>query len=120
MPLPSQSVAHWIYGDHSVLPELRDRQTYLAQIAPRRVQHLRKRVQEHKPKAVIFYSHNYQTWWEQIAGARFDDAGSSGVQMIKTSDTLFVMTKHPTYRGVTTEYFVKAGAAIADARRSMV
>lgn len=117
LPLPSQSVAHWIYGEHSALPHLRDRQTYLEQIAPRRVQHLRERIRKHGPKAVIFYSRKYQYWWEQITGAPFEAAGPSGVQMIKTNDTLFVMTLHPTYPGVTTEYFVKAGTAIASSRQ---
>jgi hypothetical protein len=115
MPLPSQSVGHWIYGEHSALPQLRDRQTYLEQIAPSRVQHLRERIKAHRPKAVIFYSRKYQPWWEQIAGARFEAEVEPGLQLSKTSDTLFVMTRHPVHWGVTTEYFVKAGTAIADA-----
>ena len=118
MPLPSPSIGHWMYGDHSTRRELRDRNTYLAQIAPTRVAHLRARIREHKPKAVIFYSQHYQPWWEQIASAPFGDVGPAGVQMIRTDDTLFVMTKHPTYRGVTTDYFVKGGVAISRALRN--
>ena len=116
MPLPSQSVGHWIYGEHSARPELRDRQTYLEQVAPRRVQHLRERIKTHRPKAVIFYSRNYQSWWEKIAGTPFGGVVEPGVQLLKTGETLFVMTRHPVHRGVTTEYFVRAGTAIANSQ----
>jgi hypothetical protein len=117
LPLPSRSVGHWIYCDHSSLPELRTRQRYVEQIAPKRVEHLRARVHEHRPKAVIFYSRNYQSWWQQIVGAPFEAAVPPGVQLCQTGDTLFAMTVHPTYRGVTTEYFVSSGRAVADRLR---
>ena len=118
MPLPSPSIGDWMYGVCSTRPELRDRQTYLAQVAAVRIEHLRRRIHEHRPKAVICYSQSYQTWWEQIAGARFGAAGPSSVQMIQADDTVFVMTKHPTYRGVNTDYFVRAGVAVSHAVRN--
>ena len=118
MPLPSPSIGDWMYGVCSTRPELRDRRTYLAQVAAAGVEHLRRRIHEHRPSVVIFYSQLYLARWEQIAGARFSAAGPSGVQMIKTNDTLFVMTKHPTSRGVTTDYFVKAGVAVSSAVRN--
>jgi hypothetical protein len=113
LPLPSRSIGDWIYAEHSALPVLRDRQTYLEELAPKRVSHLKARIREHKPRAVIFYSRNYRPWWEQIAGTTFDAAVPPGLQAIVTSDTVFVMTMHPAYRGVTTDYFVNVGKAIA-------
>ncbi len=117
LPLPSPSVGDWIYGEHSALTELRNRETYIERIGPRRVAWLRQRIAERKPKAVIFYSRNYQSWWEQIVGKAFGATVTPGLHLVRTNDTLFAMTMHPTYRGITTEYFVKAGQKIAEAQR---
>jgi hypothetical protein len=38
-----------------------------------------------------------------------------GVQLVKTRETLFVMTPHPTYRGLTSDYFAAVGRTIAAA-----
>jgi hypothetical protein len=84
-------------------------------VAPMRVEHLRRRIVENKPKAVIFYSRKYQAWWEQVAGAAFPAATAAGVQIINTTDTRFVMTAHPVAHGVSSEYFVKAGKALVGA-----
>ena len=113
LPLPSPTVGHWIYGGHSSLPQLRTRQTYTDHVTPSRVQHLRGRIIEHKPKAVIFYSRNYRMWWEQIAETGFRPTELEGLEVTKGLQTVFAMTRHPVYRGVTSEYFVRAGAAIA-------
>jgi hypothetical protein len=118
LPLPSRSVDSWLYGEHSALPSLRSRQQYVEHFAPKRVAHIRQRIQDHRPSAVVFYSRNYQPWWEQIVGAPFDPAEAPGLHIARTPRTLFVMTMHPTYRGVSADYFVKAGRAIAEARRS--
>jgi hypothetical protein len=120
LPLPSQSVGHWIYGAHSALPELRNRETYLERIIPGRVAHQRNRIREHRPKAVIFYSRNYQPWWEQITGVSFGAPIAPGLHVIKQEHTLFAMTMQPTYRGVTTQYFIQAGAAIGELARGAV
>ena len=43
--------------------------------AQRRATHLQQRIQEFKPKAVIFYSVNpaYISWWKSIAGVEFEE-----------------------------------------------
>ena len=113
LPLPSHTVGHWMYPDHFTLPDLRTRQTYVERVAPRRVAHLRQRIQEHRPKFVVFYSRSYQSWWEQVAGVAFGPEAAPGINLARQGDTVFVMTKHPTYRGIRTQYFVEAGQAIA-------
>lgn len=112
LPLPFQSVGHWIDGDHSSLPELRDRESYVRTVAPARVRHIRERIRQHRPRALVFYSRAYQTWWEQIADASFGPPVEPGVHIIRSEGTLFVVTMHPTYRGVTSEYFVRAGSSV--------
>jgi hypothetical protein len=109
LPLPSPSVGQWIYGAHSSLPELQDRATYLRTVSPARIRHFQDRISQHQPKAVVFYSRNYQHWWEQVVGAPFGPPIPPGVQLVRGDHTLFVLTTHPTYRGVTTEYFVQVG-----------
>jgi len=117
LPLPSPSVGDWLYGEHSALPSLRSRQQYVHYIAPRRISSLRTRISDHRPRAVVFYSRNYQAWWEQIVGAPFGTAVAPGVHIVNTPHTVFMMTMHPTYRGLRTEYFVQAGLTIAELRR---
>jgi hypothetical protein len=117
MPLPSPSVGHWIYGSCSGLPELADRATYMATVKPTRVEHLRNRIAEHQPKAVVFYSRQYQPEWELVTPIPFGAPNHAGIQFLRTDETLFVMTPHPTYPGLTTQYFVEAGRQIADAIR---
>ena len=73
LPLPSRSTGHWIYAEHSDLPFLASRAAYMEDCAPWRAEHLRQRIAEHRPKAVIFYSMNswYRRWWQEIAGVDF-------------------------------------------------
>jgi len=88
------------------------------QITPLRVQHLRERISEHGPKAVIFYSRAYQTHWEQVAGSAFQTTELHGLDIVKGPTTLFARTWHPTYTGVTNEYFEQAGRIIAGLARA--
>lgn len=60
LPLPSRSLAHWLYAHHSRLPELANRKEYTRIYGPRRAEAIRQRIQQHKPKAVVFYSFNRQ------------------------------------------------------------
>lgn len=115
LPLPSPSIGHWIYGEHSRLADLRDRRTYTERIAPSRVEHLRQRIVAHKPKAVIFYSRSpeYRKLWEQLAGTPFQATELAGLDVATSADTVFAVTRHPTHMGVTNDYFARAGALIA-------
>jgi len=113
LPLPSPSVGHWIYADHSRLPQLTDRRTYTEHTTPMSVRHLRERIMEHKPKAVIFYSRAYESQWEQVAGSAFQPTELRGLDVVQGPATIFAMTLHPTYTGVTNELFQKAGRVIA-------
>ncbi len=115
MPLPSPSLKHWIYREHSQLTELRDRETYFAAIAPTRIAHIRARIAEHRPRTVIFYSRKYQEQWEGLTGVSFGEPVPPGIHLAHQNGTTFVMTAHPTYRGLTSNYFIEAGKAVAAA-----
>lgn len=118
LPLPSPSTAHWLYKDHSSLPQLQDRGTYMNHSAPQRAAHIRERIQEHKPKAVVFYSmsHWYQHWWKLIAGVEFEyrDIGKDRISIGSNGQTVFVITKHPVTQGISNAYFHEAGRLIRE------
>ena len=118
LPLPSPSIDDWLYGKHSSLPALRTRAVYRETVSPRRVDHLRARITEHRPAAVIFYSRAYRPWWEQIVGASFGPPMEPGLQLAWRSSTLFVLTKHPAGRGIGGAYFEAAGRLLADVVRA--
>lgn len=118
LPLPSPTVGDWIYGSISTLPELTTRELYAAAFVPSRIDQLRQRVAEHRPRAVIFYSRAYRAQWEQIAGQRFLPTNVENLELCRAGDTVFALTPHPVYRGITTDFFVRAGAAIGGICRS--
>jgi hypothetical protein len=118
LPLPSPTVGRWIYGAISTLPELETRERYTAAFVPSRIEQLRQRIGEHRPRAVIFYSRAYRPQWEQTAGQRFLPTHVENLELCRAGDTVFALTPHPVYRGITTDFFVRAGAAIASVCRS--
>ena len=85
--------------------------------AQRRATHLQQRIQEFKPKAVIFYSVNpaYISWWKSIAGVEFNEQFIVGDRMYigKNKQTVFAIVRHPVSRGVENEYFHQVGKIIS-------
>lgn len=117
LPLPSPSTSRWLYAEHSQLPWLADRQTYTrAYLAPR-IGHLRKRIHEHRPQVVIFYSLGHREYWQRIADVPFREE-EEGLHIGRGGRTLFIITKHPTTQGITNEYFHQAGRKIGAELRS--
>ncbi len=115
LPLPSPSMGHWLYKEHTRLPNLQTREIYKEHYASQRVQCIRKRVHEYKPAVVIFYGMGYRRWWEEIAGVNFTEvsAGSNVFYMGTNGRTIFVMIAHPVAHGVTNDYFHQVGKAVA-------
>jgi hypothetical protein len=114
LPLPSPSVEGWLYGLHSQLPYLADRNTYYQACLEPRIEHLKLRINTHEPEVVIFYGLSYQEHWQAIAEVDFSPV-LNGVSIARNRSTLFVMTRHPAARGVTNEYFHHIGKMISTA-----
>lgn len=112
MPLPSRSIGSWIYGDIQALPELRSREAYQDQLAATRIARLRERIAEHAPRVVVCYGTDRRAAWERVTGTSFKRTELDDLYTVATLQTLFVMTKHPTRRGVTNAYFEDAGRII--------
>lgn len=115
LPLPSPSTSKWLYGEHSALPQLHTRAAYGEHYAKRRATHLKEKVEEYKPAAVIFYGFAYRYWWGLIAGVELTQIsiGTDVCYLGSNSHTVFAVAKHPASTGITTNYFREVGAAVA-------
>lgn len=116
LPLPSPSLEHWMYGEHSKLTFLSNRDTYENYCLEKRINHISQRIKEHQPKAVVFYGMGYEYFWRRITEKITDLEflpSSEGFLICQNSQTVFVIAKHPVARGVTSEYFHKIGRSIA-------
>ncbi|MHC5743477.1 MAG: hypothetical protein ACYTXT_16445 [Nostoc sp.] len=116
-PLPSPSRKYWIYNEFSQLPFLSTRQTYEDYCVETRINHIRQRIQEHKPKAVVFYGRAFKYFWrkitENITNIEFTKPSESSLEdffISRNNQTLFVMAKFP--RALPNEYFHNIGRAI--------
>ena len=109
LPLPSPSTNRWEYSDVSNLDYLNTRDEYREKIGNLRAYKLRKFVELHKPKLVVFYSTDkwYLDKWRIISGTDFDE--ENGVSFAKTPETVFGIISHPTSMGITNQYFNNAG-----------
>ncbi len=115
LPLPSRNQGTFrFYPEHSRLPYLQTRAAYVDHVAPQRVAHLRARIAEHQPRAVICYGVGFAGWWRELAGgAALAPAGDLAVMVAQAGPTLFVQMQHPTAHGVPHRYFDAIGALIA-------
>jgi hypothetical protein len=112
LPLPSPSTSHWLYAVHSQLAYLASRELYKQAFLAPRMAHLKRRIDECKPSAVIFYSLVYRNYWREIARGDFS-LESDGIYTSRGESSLFVMTRHPAAKGVTSEYFHHVGRLIS-------
>lgn len=112
-PLPAPSTGHWIYGKHSQLPFLQSRKTYRQTLAQARIAHLRQRLQQHQPKAVIFYGWSYRHWWQELVERPFIEQKDPKCLTTVQDGTQFWVIEHPVARGVTNHYFAQVGEQIA-------
>ncbi len=112
LPLPSPSITHWIYSQHSQLTFLSSRKKYENHCVEKRINHISYRIKEYQPKTVVFYGIFYEDYWRKIADVEFSPT-PEGFFIGKNSQTVFVIAKHPVAFGVTNEYFHNIGKSIA-------
>jgi hypothetical protein len=113
LPLPARSTRLWDYSKVSNLPYLSSRDVYREEIGAIRAKNIRSRINQHKPKLVVFYSTSrwYVEKWASISGNRFEEEG--GVQYVTTPDAVFGIVKHPTSMGIPNQYFHNAGKILS-------
>ncbi len=111
LPLPSPSLNVWNYSLWSDLLFLKNRKIYRDYCVPWRIEHIRSRIKDHKPKFVVFMGQGYSDYWKNIAGLNFTDEG--GYWKAKTEGTTCVITKYPAAQGVTNAYFETIGKQLS-------
>ena len=87
LPLPSPSIRVWHYNRFSNDPILRDRASYKAAMLPARKAMIKRAIDQYKPRNVVFYSKQYLTHWQDIAGVGFDN--QDGLFFLKRVRLLF-------------------------------
>lgn len=113
LPLPSPSIGKWIYSDFVAVEGLQSRETYRNHYAAFRALHLKRKIAEHRPMAVVFYSVDswYRQWWQMIADTTFEVSNIDGAIYYSAflRDTKFFVVKHPASRGITNDYYHQIG-----------
>jgi hypothetical protein len=93
------------------------RETYIDHSAPRRAEHIRRRVLRWRPRAVLFASvaGRYRAYWQAIAGVKLESLSLAGRPCFVGSDraTVFVVSQHPVTKGMNNDYFQAIGEYIA-------
>jgi hypothetical protein len=112
-PLPSPGTASWLYGKHFTQPYLASRKKYHDTFKARREEHLKQKIEEHKPKIVVFYGLGYRPHWEQIAQITFQWV-EGGFLEGSSDSTNYIIAKHPASVGVKHEYFHNIGRYLND------
>ena len=116
LPLPAPSISSWLYGEISTLPYLASRKTYREYVMPLRIAHLKNRIMQYQPKAVVLYGSGYDNYWKAIAGIESWEKSSEGVSFAVNNSTIFIPSKHPVAHGATNEYFYSIGKLIKELR----
>jgi hypothetical protein len=118
LPLPSPSISHWIYGDHSEISELKTRAKYEATQVPRRMEALQVLVAKHRPRAVVFYGSKYQPYWDQIVGGGFQSTDVGKVLAAPRKETLYLSMPHPVAHGLSDDFFLSIGQTLLGRRHT--
>lgn len=110
LPLPAKNVTTW-YADGLGLPELRSRREYTRVIRSPRIAHLKQRISEKQPRAVIFYG--AERSWPSLLGLDFERCGDYGRARLRS--TLLLTMKHPTAWGARAEDFAEVAREVTAA-----
>jgi len=115
LPLPSPNARDWNYDQWSTLAWLQSRNGYINEILARRENELRRQINEHKPRVVIFYGlklpdRSLLPSWSSIAGGHFQQAIEDEEILLwrENANTIFFLMRHPVAES--DEYFRKIGS----------
>ncbi len=119
MPMASRSTGLWLW--ESIFRDYFDqnnREAYLTTTVPMRITKLKTLIKQYAPRLVLFYStqKDYVERWEEVAGGKdWQWIQLSKVMKYgwyKQGSTLYVITTHPTMKGITNDDFPIVGRLI--------
>lgn len=105
MPLPSPSINKWIYSEITNIPELRNRQIYKEQVAPRRISKLKKLINGHNVEKVVFYGKTYTHYWKQFLMNENLWKETEHYLHAYENKIQYCILPHPTAHGVTNKFY---------------
>ena len=120
-PLPSPKTTKFNYVEWT---DFKNREDYKNSIKEVRIDKIKNLIQENQPKFVIFYSTDkeYCSYWKMISGIDFDEIktqvfkerkkNSLVFKVAKKGNTTYAIINHPTYMGVSDEYYKTVGEKI--------
>ncbi len=123
-PLPSPGMKKWSYKNWKLneINFLDSRKNYRQKLGPTRVETLKQLIAEHRPKVVLFYGKQYQSYWNQITSVQTEewklfDQLKFPVMIHQTAFTLYVSIAHVGgARGVTNQFLYDVGKLIKEHR----
>jgi hypothetical protein len=120
LPLCSPNSSTWHYAEWSGLHYLKNRETYQNHLRDLRCSHLRTQIKIFQPEVVVFYSTRFQEWWQEVAGPDVSFHSKEDQEILQgfSEKTQFIITQHPAARGISNDYFAKAGSIIRSHRHS--
>jgi hypothetical protein len=115
LPLASPSTSHWIYGSVN-LPILKDRTVYRDAMIPFRTGAIRRRLEQHRPRVVLFYGLAYRGHWEAIAEHPFQQEPGTRLSTATNGITRFILAPHPAAKGVRNSDYEGIGTWVRERR----
>jgi hypothetical protein len=114
LPLPSPTTSHWLYGEHSQIPELSSRAAYTRKVGEYRAQQIKQLITQRQPKFVLFYGIGYLEWWQKLVGVDLTQQTLHGKTAYfgQIGSTKLAVTQHPVATGVTLDYFHSVGSKL--------
>jgi len=112
LPLPSPSSTTWNYRDWSDLPWLQSRSHYQNHVLLGRAHSLQQKLEQSRPRVVIFYASSWHRIWGIIARGAWTQAIQGQLMGMERNGTSFYVTRHP--RTETDAYFRKIGSFLRE------
>ena len=107
LPLPSPDAKTWRYLGWSKLPWLQSRRRYQNHVLLQRAISLQQRIEQHRPRVVIFYSSTWHRIWAVTTRAVWAQAIQGQLMGFDRDGISFYVTRHPSAEG--DKYFQKIG-----------
>ncbi len=119
MPMASRSTGLWLWEKiFQEYYQVNNRKEYFSSIVPNRIKRLKELIKKYNPKLIVFYStqNDYIQKWSEIAGTLKWQWTQLTKYMkygwTKNNSTLYVITTHPTMKGVSNDDFPEVGRLI--------
>jgi len=117
LPLASPKSTDWKYDEWSDLNFLASRKEYLKIVTPIRLNYLKSKIEQNKPKAIILYGRKMMKYWDDLVEVDIKNTcektyvGKQYYYHIKSHNTNFFQTQHSSM-GVPDKMWLEIGEII--------